>query len=400
MHIAIVGPAHPYSGGSTQHTTELAHRLSAAGHRVSLQSWRRQFPTLLYPGQAMVTEPEVPLFPDTASSLAWYRPDDWWLTARRLGRRSDAVLLTVFTSMQVPVYLTMATAARAGGCRVVALCHNVLPHESHAFDKLLMRALLRQCDAVLVHSAEEASIATSLASTPVEVAALPMHLPYSSTTDPAAGPRPARHQLLFFGIVRRYKGLDLLLRALAATKPEISLTVAGEIWADRTELLTLIAELRLGGRVTLSDGYVAAQDVPAYFAEADALVLPYRSGTASQNALIALQFGIPVIATRAGAVAAAISDGVNGILCTAGDVADLTGAITLLYEPGVLERLQRGVRPPDTGPAWERYIAAVERAGSSPDRPAITSSPDRRALRSTRPIGRRRQCRQTECPRR
>jgi glycosyltransferase involved in cell wall biosynthesis len=368
MQIAIVGPAHPYSGGSTQHTTELAHRLSAAGHRVSLQSWRSQFPTLLYPGQATVDEPEVPLFPDTASSLAWYRPDDWWLTARRLGRRFDAVLLTVFTSFQVPVYLTMATAAQARGCRVVALCHNVLPHESHRFDKPLMRALLRRCDAVVVHSAEEASVATSLASTPVEVAALPMHLPRLGPSEraapAAAGTRPARHQLLFFGIVRRYKGLDLLLRALAETKPEISLTVAGEIWADKTELLTLIAELQLGERVTLSDGYIAAEDVRAYFAEADALVLPYRSGTASQNALIALQFGIPVIASRAGAIAAAISDGVNGILCTAGDVADLTGAISLLYEPGVLERLQRGVRPPDTGPAWERYIAAVERAGS------------------------------------
>jgi glycosyltransferase involved in cell wall biosynthesis len=365
VNIAIVGPAHPYSGGSAQHTTELAHRLSAAGHQVSLQSWRSQFPTQLFPGQATVDEPEVPLFPDTARSLAWYRPDAWWLTGRRLGRRFDAVLLAVFTPMQVPVYLTMATAARAHGCRVIALCHNVLPHERHSFDKPLMRALLNRCDAVLVHSAEEAALATSLASTPVHVAALPLHLPHTGpAVAGAAGPRPARHQLLFFGIVRRYKGLDLLLRALAGTKPEICLTVAGEIWADRAELLTLIAELQLGERVTLSDGYVAAEDVPSYFAEADALVLPYRSGTASQNALIALQFGIPVIATTAGAIAAAISDGVNGILCAAGDVADLTDAISLLYEPGVLERLQRGVRPPDTGPAWEQYIAAVERAGA------------------------------------
>jgi glycosyltransferase involved in cell wall biosynthesis len=171
-----------------------------------------------------------------------------------------------------------------------------------------------------------------------------------------------RQRLLFFGIVRRYKGLDLLLRALASCKPDISLTVAGEIWTGRDELLALISELQLGERVALSDGYVAAADVPAYFADADALVLPYRSGTASQNALIALQFGIPVIATRAGAIAAAISDGVNGILCNAGDVADLTRAISQLYEPGVLGRLRRGVRAPDTERAWERYIAAVERA--------------------------------------
>ncbi len=366
MKIAIVGPAHPYKGGSTQHTTELAHRLSAAGHQICLQSWRSQYPPLLYPGQALVDGPEVPLFPDTRRSLAWYRPDGWWLTGRRLGRQFDAIMMAVFTPIQVPAYLTMAAAARAQGCRVVALCHNVLPHERRSIDKPLMRALLRRCDAVLVHSPEEAAVAAGLADTPVQVAGLPLHLPHADRMTAASGePRPARNRLLFFGIVRHYKGLDLLLRALAATQPEICLTVAGEIWSGRDELLKLISELRLGERVTLSDRYIPAEDVPRYFADADALVLPYRSGTASQNALIALQFGIPVIATRAGVIAAAISDGVNGLLCDAGDVPALTRAISRLYEPGALARLQRGVTAPDTGPAWERYIAAVERACSA-----------------------------------
>jgi glycosyltransferase involved in cell wall biosynthesis len=363
--IAIVGPAHPYKGGSAQHTTELAHRLSAAGHRVSLQSWRAMYPRALYPGQPLVDEPELPLFPETDRELAWYRPDGWWRLGRRLGREFDVVLLAVFTSVQVPAYLVMAKAAQAGGCRVVAVCHNVLPHERRKIDEPLMRALLRRCDAVIVHSPEEAALAASLAGTPVEMAALPMHTPDAYGSAPAeTGPRPPRHQLLFFGIVRPYKGLDLLLRALADTKPEISLTVAGEIWAERDALLKLIADLQLGDRITLTDGYVAASDVPAYFAAADALVLPYRSGTASQNALIALQFGVPVVASRAGAVAAAIEDGVNGILCTPGDVADLTRAISQLYEPGMLDRLRIGVRPPDAGPAWDQYVGAVERASA------------------------------------
>lgn len=365
MKIAIVGPAHPYKGGSAQHTTELAHRLSTAGHQVSLQSWRAMYPRALYPGQPLVDEPELPLFPRTNRELAWHRPDGWWRVGRRLGREFDAVVLAVFTSVQVPAYLVMARAARAGRCQVVALCHNVLPHERRTFDKPLMRALLRRCHAVLVHSPEEAAVAAGLAGTPVETAALPLHLPSAQPPEaPATGPRAPRNRLLFFGIVRPYKGLDLLLRALADSKPEISLTVAGEIWAERDELLKLISDLQLGDRVTLTDGYVAATDVPAYFAAADALVLPYRSGTASQNALIALQFGIPVVASRAGAVAAAIQDGVNGLLCKPGDVADLTRAIGQLYQPGMLDRLRLGVRPPDTGPAWDQYIAAVERAST------------------------------------
>jgi glycosyltransferase involved in cell wall biosynthesis len=380
--IAIVGPAHPYKGGSAQYTTELAHRLSAAGHQVTLVSWHSQYPRFLYPGQLTVDSPEVELFPATERPLAWYRPDGWWLTGRRLAaRRFDAVIVSIFTPIQVPAYIALAKAARSGGCRVIALCHNVLPHERRKIDEPAMRVLLRTCDAVIVHSSTEAALAKTLTTRPVEVAALPLHLPrleagpggeIAAKADPAAD-RAARGKLLFFGIVRRYKGLDILLRALAEVKPDVSLTVAGEIWEGREELLKLIADLQLGDRVTLTDGYVAAEDVPALFAGADALVLPYRSGTASQNALIALQLGVPVIATRAGAIADAVIDGVNGLLCEPGDAGDLKRAIDSLYEPGTLERLRQGIRPADVGQAWADYLTAVERslsphpAGARPD---------------------------------
>lgn len=364
MRIAVVGPAHPYKGGSAQHTTSLAHQLSAAGHHVTLQSWSAQYPKFLYPGQLTIAQPEVAIFPDTERSMAWYRPDSWWLTGHRLAaRRFDAVVLCVFTPVQVPAYLTLARAARAGGCTVVALCHNVLPHEPRRLDEPAMKALLHRVDALVVHSAEEAALAATLTSATVEIAALPLHLPHIESAGSAPQvPRPPQNRLLFFGIVRHYKGLDILLRALAGTKPDVSLTIAGEIWEGRDDLLNLVSDLHLGGRVTVSDGYVAADDIPALFAAADALVLPYRSGTASQNALIALRFGVPVIATRAGAIADCVVDGTNGLLCAPGDVSDLTRAINALYQPGALERLQHGVRPPDTGRAWDDYVAAVERA--------------------------------------
>ncbi|HEY2313288.1 MAG TPA: glycosyltransferase, partial [Streptosporangiaceae bacterium] len=244
MRIAVVGPAHPYKGGSAQHTTELAHRLSAAGHQVALESWSAQYPKRLYPGQLTVDRPEIELFPDTEWPLAWNRPDGWWLTGRRLGRRFDAVVLAVFTPIQVPAYLALARAARAGGAKVVVICHNVLPHEHRRFDRPLMKALLRRADAVVVHSGEEAALAATLTSAPVEVAALPLHLPHAERGESAPGnPRPRRNRLLFFGIVRRYKGLDVLLRALADNKPDVSLTIAGEIWEDRDGLLRLISDL-------------------------------------------------------------------------------------------------------------------------------------------------------------
>ena len=275
-------------------------------------------------------------------------------------------MLSIVTPVQVPAYLTLARAARSGGCTVIALCHNVLPHESRSLDEPLMKALLRRMDALVVHSDEEAALAATLTAAPVEVTALPPHWPGSGRR-PAVGrePVPPRNRLLFFGMVRRYKGLDLLLRALSEAGPPVGLTVAGEIWEGRDELLRLISDLGLGDRVTLSEGYVPADDIPAVFAAADALVLPYRSATASQNAMMAFEFGIPVIATRVGALADAIEDGVNGFLCAPGDVADLTGAIEALYQPGALERLRQGVRGLDPGPLWDDYLAAVGKAISA-----------------------------------
>jgi glycosyltransferase involved in cell wall biosynthesis len=370
LRIAIVGPAHPYKGGPAQHATSLAHRLSATGHDIVLQSWSAQYPKLLYPGQLTIDKPEVALFPDTERPLAWYRPDTWWRTGRRLARRRfDGAVIFIYTPIQVPAYLTLALAAHSGKCKVIALCNNVLPHERRKLDRFLMRSLLRRMDALIVHSAEQAASAATLTSAPVEIAALPPHLPDAGNAVPGirqsaaagSGSLP-RNRLLFFGIVRHYKGLDILLRALADATSEVSLTVAGEIWEDKDELLKLIADLGLQDRVTLSKGYIPAEDVPGAFEAADALVLPYRSGTASQNALIAFQFGIPVIATRAGAIADAVEDGVNGILCAPDDVGDLARAISQLYEPGALARLRRGVRPVDPGPLWGDYVAAVERS--------------------------------------
>jgi glycosyltransferase involved in cell wall biosynthesis len=363
MKIAIAGPAHPFKGGAAQHTTALAHRLSAAGHQVVLLSWTAQYPKLLYPGQLTVDTPELPVFGATDRVLAWYRPDGWWRTGRRLAREGfDALVLCVVTPIQAPAYLTLARTARAAGITVLALCHNVLPHEGRAFDRPLMSALLRRVDAVIVHSDAEAAVAASLTTAPVQATVMPPHLPGPGPAGgpPAAG--PAHHRLLFFGIVRPYKGLDVLLRALAQATPVVAVTVAGEIWVGRDSLLRLIDDLGLAGRVTLAEGYVPAAGIPALFATADALVLPYRSATASQNPLLAFQYGVPVIATRAGSIAAAVTDGVNGLLCTPGDAADLARAISRLYQPGMLARLRAGARPADPGPLWDDYLAAITKA--------------------------------------
>jgi len=367
VRIALVGPAHPYKGGGARHTTELAHHLAAAGHDVVIVSWRAQYPERLYPGQQTVDVPDGPPYPRTRRLLAWYRPDGWLATGRRL-RPADLVVFALLTPLQVPAYLAIMTGLGRGagqhGPRTAVICHNVLPHERRPGDVALTRALLGRADMVITHSAAQAAQARDLApAATVRTVAMPPHLPAAGQQDHDAErdtvPASARCRLLFFGIVRPYKGLDVLLRALAQAPPHVTLTVVGEFWTDITDLECLIAELGLCDRVALRPGYLPADQIPALFAAADALVMPYREATASQNALLAFAHGVPVITTTAGALGEAVRDGVDGLTCAPGDEEDLLRALKEFSDPRTARRLRAGVRAVDPEPGWAAYLRVL-----------------------------------------
>ena len=359
MRLALVGPTHPYKGGIAQHTTALAHRLDEAGHEVHVVSWSAQYPARLYPGQQRVDpdKPELPPYPHTSYPLAWNRPDSWLKVGRSL-RGLDAVVVVWVTPVQGPPYATLLRALGRPGPRRLALAHNVLPHESRPVDRILTRAVFRRLDGLLVHSDSERHRARDLTSGAITVAAMPPHLP-AHATGPRADRPTARH-LLFFGLVRPYKGLDVLIDALAEAPADVTLTVAGEFWGEsEQQARDQVARLGLAGRVDLRPGYVPADEIDGLFAAADALVLPYRASTSSQQAHLAFEHGLPVLATRVGTMADHVHEDVDGLLVPPGDAAALGRAITRLYEPGVLDRLRGNVRPPDTDAPWRSYVKAL-----------------------------------------
>jgi len=367
MRIALVGPAHPYKGGGARHTTELAHRLAAAGHDVIIVSWRAQYPRRLYPGQQTVDVPEGTPYPRTRRLLAWYRPDGWLATGRRL-RTADLVVFALLTPLQVPAYLAIMAGLGRGagqhGPRTAVICHNVLPHERRPGDVPLTRALLGRAGTVITHCAAQAAQARDLApGATVRTVAMPPHLPAAGQedhgTERARFPASAHCRLLFFGIVRPYKGLDVLLRALAGAPSHVTLTVAGEFWSDITEMEYLAAELGVADRVTLRPGYVPADQIPALFGAADALVMPYREATASQNALLAFAHGVPVITTTAGALGEAVRDGVDGLTCAPDDAEDLLRALKEISDPRMARQLRAGIPAVDPDSGWPAYLRAL-----------------------------------------
>jgi glycosyltransferase involved in cell wall biosynthesis len=356
MRIAIIGPAHPYKGGIAQHTTELAHRLSLAGHEVELISWRTQYP-FFYPGEQFVPhdKPELPEHPSTKRVLSWRNPVGWSRWGRRLRGFDRIVFVWWVPTFQGPVYLGILRALGRKRPPAVIICHNVLPHEPKPGDKKLARAVLRRCEKVIVHGDAQADIAGELAGKPAVV----MELPLILLQAPKQAPKKSlSKELLFFGFVRPYKGLDVLLKALAVV-PGVKLTVAGEFWGDPKMYAGLIKELGIGKRVTVLNGYVAAGDLAKLIAQADAVVLPYKSGTASWNVQLSHTYGTPVIATTAGSLGTQVHDGVDGLLCKPDDVESLAGAIKHFYEPGVARKLRQSVPEVSADDGWQDYMQAV-----------------------------------------
>ena len=370
LRVAVVGPTHPYKGGVASHTTSLAHELAEAGHDVTLVSWSHLYPSKLYPGEQAVPggAPDVEPFPRTVRALSWARPDTWVRTGRRL-RAFDVVVVVHVIPAVVPAHLALLRAAGVGrrnaqrgvahaGPRTVVIAHNVLPHETHLGDRELMQRFFERVDSVLVHSDSQARIAYELGAPRVSVTDLPPHLPGGAPVERVAHDGPPR--LLALGIVRDYKGVDLLMEALAEV-PGPTLTVAGEMWGASGERVKELAQdPRLRDRVEVHGGYVPADRLAPLLATHDVLTLTYRSATASQNALLGQHHGLPVLASDVGTFGGQVRDGVDGLLVPPGDKQALVEALQRLAEPGCTDRLRAQVRPPDLSGPWARYVGTIE----------------------------------------
>ena len=379
MKIAYLGSCYPLRGGMAHFNATLAREL-ARRHEVRFFSFTRQYPGLLFPGKTQYVAEEpgagtgAARFPATpVLDSIW--PPSWWRAARVIAReRPDLLLLAYWLPFFAPAFGTvMRRVKRATPAQAMLLCHNIVPHEHRPLDAALTRYVLAPADAFLVLSESVRSDLLRFRPTArVRLVQHPLYDLFGQRVEKTA----ARRELglgegpwvLFFGFIRAYKGLDVLLEALAIVRREqpVRLLVAGEFYEGEERYRRQVAELGLGEAVVFHADYIPEERVRLYFSACDVVVLPYRSATQSGIVPIAYQMDAPVICTDVGGLAEVVPDGRAGFVVPPADPVALAGAIRRFYAEGWEERLRAGVREEKRRFSWEPLVEAVEQLAATP----------------------------------
>lgn len=309
MRICLVGLTTPFRGGIAQHTAILVQALQKC-HTVKLFGFKHQYPRWLFPGKTQFDASQIQLNPDRELTFSPLNPLSWWVTFKKI---RDFQPSWIFFQWWNPFFgLALGTLSRLcrklGNAKVGFFCYNVEPHERTPFDNLLTRYGLTAADYCLAHCDAELQKLHRLQLPCVakKIELLPISLPQTGRLLTQA---EAREQLelsgnvvLFFGYVRRYKGLNVLLDAFPFVLQHIDCTllIAGEFYDDKRKYLKQIQALSLGKQVKIVDEYIPNEAVNYYFAAADVVVLPYISAAQSGVISLAYSYGKPVIATHVG----------------------------------------------------------------------------------------------------
>ena len=371
MKVALLGPTYPHRGGIAHYTTLLARAFSAA-HETHLVSFRRLYPSLLFPGTTQLDrsgdaiEPPVPPEP----LLDSMNPITWLGAGRRIRDLApDLLVVTWWHPFFGPSMGTAARVARRGPLpKRIFLCHNVEPHEATPLDRALAGYGLGAADGFLVHARAEAErLAPRAHGRPVRVHPHPsyevFHRGAPSREEARAALGATGRVLLFFGYVRPYKGLADLLEAARRARSDAwdRLYVVGEFYEPRARYARWLDDPALRDKVTIVDRYVANEEVGTYMAAADAVVLPYRSATGSGIAQVAFGAGVPVIATRTGGLEDVVEDGVSGLLVPPEAPDQLARAIERFFDEKLGSPLAAGVARARARFTWEALVEALVR---------------------------------------
>ncbi len=378
----MIGTAYPHRGGIAHFNELLFKTLQKRGHDMQMISFKRQYPSIFFPGRTQFEDKPSQGHVPSEALLDSIGPLSWLKVAQRVRQiNPELIIFKYWMPFFAPAYTVIAKRAKVGrSTKVLYVCDNIIPHERRPGDRLLTRMALATVDYFIVMSKSvKQELLHFVPNAPHAMVHHPVYEIFSDhfTKEEARrrlGLGPGR-VILFFGYVRRYKGLHILLEALASVqkKMPVKLLIAGEFYDNKQTYMHQVKKLGLDHQVILHDHYIPNDKVGLYYAAADCVALPYVTATQSGIVQICYNYHRPVIATDVGGLPEVVREGETGFVVPAGDAEAFAQAIIRFYEEDREMQFSANVAEAKKEFSWERMAEAIENlAAQSADTKPVT----------------------------
>jgi D-inositol-3-phosphate glycosyltransferase len=368
MKILLFGPAYPLRGGMAHFIAMLYTHLTKRGHDVSVISFTRQYPKILFPGKTQEESGDAGIPVPSTALIDSINPFNWIAEGLRLRKHNaDLVISTFWIPFLAPSSGTLHALLRTKKTKTLTILHNLIPHEKRPGDIFLTRWLIRFTDYFIAQSASvEKDLLSLIPAAIYKRVALPMFDLFQDRIPKAE----ARKQLnitdekviMFFGYIRPYKGLHVLIDAMKIVKQKmnIRLLVCGEYYGDEEKYRSHIHEAGIENGTTVFSDYIPNEKVHIFFSAADVVVQPYISATQSAIAQIAYFFSSPIIATSVGALPEVVINEKSGLIVPPNDPQKLASAILRFYDEQMEAKLTAGASEERKKYTWDAMVNAIE----------------------------------------
>jgi len=345
--IILVSPAYPYRGGQALVESYMYKTISELGYDALTVSYSLLYPSIFFPGTTQFDDSKIIPFEHTNKIkriINSINPFSWYRAARFIKKeKPDAVIFVWWMPFFAPALSTIARLLKKNNkkIQITFLVENYISHENRWFDRFFTKRTLRRADSFICQSEFiEKQIQQDFKQTPIHKTTLSIYDCYNLNRYTKQTAKDflnidTQNVILFFGLIRPYKGLDKLIETfahIAKEKPDTTLLIVGECYDDITKYQNIIKKHDLQTKTMLVNKFIANEDVEPYFKAADVVVLPYYSGTQSGILMMAYGFEVPVVATDVGGISELIVENKTGIVVNNNEIEHLSPAINQILD--------------------------------------------------------------------
>jgi glycosyltransferase involved in cell wall biosynthesis len=359
--ISLLSTFFPFRGGIAQFNATLAKELSK-NHEVNATTFTVQYPSMLFPGKSQLVEEgkKAEDFP-AIRKLNTINPISYWLTGRWIKKQQPDLFITKYWMTYFGPSLGFVSKMLQKKTKRISILDNVIPHEKRFFDNFANRFFLKHNDGFVVMSD---SVQKDLLSFKPDAKYIRINHPVFDHFGEIIPQKTALNKLkldvtkktiLFFGFIREYKGLDILINAMQFLDTSYQLIIAGEVYGDFSNYQQIIDQSTAKSRIHLFTDYINDSEVPTFFCAADVCVLPYKTATQSGITAIAQHFEIPVIATDVGGLKEVITHGKTGLIVQKPEPSLVSASISHYFYNNFKEKMQENIRAEKEENSWKNF---------------------------------------------